>query len=174
MGEEGRTLARHFGDNMRRLRKRAGISQEALGERASLHRTEIGLIERGARCPRIDTLLKIAAGLGVDLDCELFEGISWERGETTASPGAFTFSPRADVGERAAALRARQAETTDAVQLVREGREERMKRHDEAMRLAAEAREGQTETVDAAKLIREVRDEMEGDEQDEARRGGDS
>jgi hypothetical protein len=33
--------------------------------RCSLHRTEIGLLERGARVPRIDTLSKIATGLGL-------------------------------------------------------------------------------------------------------------
>lgn len=170
MGEEGRKLARHFGKNVRRLREQAGLSKEELAERASLHGTAIGLIERGARCPRIDTLLKLASGLGVRVDCVLFEGISWERDETTAGPGTFTFSARADVMERAAALRARQTETIDAVQLVREGREERMKRHEGAMRLAAEAREGQSETVDAADLLREVRDEMEGDDE----HGGDS
>jgi transcriptional regulator with XRE-family HTH domain len=42
-------VAREFGGNLRRLRKDAGISQEELGLRCSLHRTEIGLLERGAR-----------------------------------------------------------------------------------------------------------------------------
>ncbi len=36
-----------FAANLRACRKRAGLSQEALGFRASLHRTEIGLF--GAR-----------------------------------------------------------------------------------------------------------------------------
>jgi transcriptional regulator with XRE-family HTH domain len=94
MGATSQGVAGRFGDNMRRLRRQAGISQEALGERASLHRTEIGLIERGSRCPRIDTLVKIAAGLGVRIDCALFEGISWSGGETTTTPGEFTFATR--------------------------------------------------------------------------------
>ena len=58
-------VARRFGENLRRLRKGADVSQEELGLRCSLHRTEIGLLERGARVPRIDTLIKLASGLGV-------------------------------------------------------------------------------------------------------------
>lgn len=83
-------LAHHFGANMRRVRKRAGMSQEALGERAGLHRTEVGLLERGARVPRIDTLLKLAGGLDVNA-AVLLEGIDWTEGETKTTPGAFTF-----------------------------------------------------------------------------------
>lgn len=121
-------LARRFGENLRRVRRRAGISQEELGFRSGLHRTEVGLLERGARVPRIDTLLKLASGLGVRIESPLFEGISWTSGTTTTRPGSFSFSAPEDVLERAAVLRARQTETSDAVQLVREGREELEKR----------------------------------------------
>lgn len=57
-------VRRQFGENLRLLRRTAGISQEELGMRCSLHRTEIGLLERGARVPRIDTVIKIATGVG--------------------------------------------------------------------------------------------------------------
>ena len=40
-------VAQRFGENLRRLRKGTGISQEELGLRSELHRTEIGLLERG-------------------------------------------------------------------------------------------------------------------------------
>jgi transcriptional regulator with XRE-family HTH domain len=80
-------VARRFGTNLRRLRKEAHLSQEQVGARASLHRTEIGLLERGARVPRIDTLVKLAAALGVRIDCALLEGIEWVPGKTEA--GAF-------------------------------------------------------------------------------------
>ncbi|MGC1852863.1 MAG: helix-turn-helix transcriptional regulator [Solirubrobacterales bacterium] len=39
-------------------------------------------MERGARVPRIDTLVKVAAALDVD-PAELLEGINWEPGEIT-------------------------------------------------------------------------------------------
>jgi len=64
---------------MRRCRKRAGISQEALAVLASVHRTEIGLLERGERTPRIDTLVKLAGSLSVPPD-DLIDGIVWQPG----------------------------------------------------------------------------------------------
>lgn len=45
---------------------RTCITQEALADRAELHRTEIGLLERGLRVPRLDTLLRLAAALAVE------------------------------------------------------------------------------------------------------------
>jgi transcriptional regulator with XRE-family HTH domain len=79
--------ADRFGQNLRRCRRVADLSQEQLGIRAGLHRTEIGLLERGARVPRIDTLLKLAAALDID-PRELIDGIAWRPGTTT--PGHFT------------------------------------------------------------------------------------
>jgi len=58
-------FADRFGQNLRRCRRVADLSQEQLGLRVGLHRTEIGLLERGARIPRIDTLLKLTAALDV-------------------------------------------------------------------------------------------------------------
>jgi transcriptional regulator with XRE-family HTH domain len=83
------TVAQRFGANLRRCRRRAGLSQEDLGVRAGLHRTAIGLLEKGARTPRIDTLLKLSTALDIS-PAELIEGITWEPGE--ASPGRFTLS----------------------------------------------------------------------------------
>ncbi len=119
-------VARRFGENLRRLRKGAGISQEELGLRCSLHRTEIGLLERGARVPRIDTLIKIASGLSVRIDCKLLDGISWTPATTEA--GGFQIKSRVEqhreLMERAAKLREGQTKTVDAVQLVHEARDE--------------------------------------------------
>lgn len=89
-------VARRFGTNLREARKQADLSQEEVGARASLHRTEIGLLERGARVPRIDTLVKLSAALGVRIDCALLEGISWSPGSTR--PGAFTAPGRPERG----------------------------------------------------------------------------
>jgi len=73
------SLAKQFGENVRRSRKRAGLSQEAAGLRADLHRTEIGLLERGERTPRIDTAVKLAGALGV-APGDLLDGIAWQSG----------------------------------------------------------------------------------------------
>jgi transcriptional regulator with XRE-family HTH domain len=75
----GNEVARLFGANLQRLREQEGITQEEFAFRASLHRTEIGLLERGGRVPRIDTLVKIAGSLEV-APGELLEGIVWRPG----------------------------------------------------------------------------------------------
>jgi transcriptional regulator with XRE-family HTH domain len=72
-------VKRQFGENLCRFRKRAKISQEELGFRASLHRTEVGELERGARMPQLDTILKLAAALSIS-PCELIEGMAWVSG----------------------------------------------------------------------------------------------
>jgi transcriptional regulator with XRE-family HTH domain len=65
-----------FGANLVHARRRAEISQEELGVRCDLHRTEISLLERGGREPRLGTILKLAKALDVTPD-ELCAGILW-------------------------------------------------------------------------------------------------
>lgn len=74
------TVAERFGRNLARLREQTGITQEEFAFRASLHRTEIGLLERGGRVPKIDTLAKLAGALGVPA-AALLDGIVWEPGD---------------------------------------------------------------------------------------------
>lgn len=74
------TVGQCFGANLSRLREKSGITQEELAFRASLHRTEIGLLERGGRIPKIDTAAKLAGSLGVTL-AVLLDGIEWHPGE---------------------------------------------------------------------------------------------
>lgn len=63
-----------FAHNLRRERKRLDISQEELGFRCDLHRTEISLLERGQRDPRLATIVKLARALDVKV-AELLKGI---------------------------------------------------------------------------------------------------
>lgn len=79
-------IAGRFGENLTRCRRHAKISQEELGIRASLHRTQIGVLERGGRLPRIDTLIKLAGALGVSPG-DLLDGIVWRPG--SANVGGF-------------------------------------------------------------------------------------
>jgi transcriptional regulator with XRE-family HTH domain len=74
------TFAQQFGRNLARARRRAGLSQEALGVLASLHRTAVGQLERGERVARTDTLVKLAGSLGVELG-DLLAGLAWQPGE---------------------------------------------------------------------------------------------
>lgn len=82
-------VAIKFGQNLRRARRRAGLSQEELGVRASLHRTEIGLLEHGRRVARVDTLIQLSGAMSIE-PAELLEGIFWNAGDT--SSGQFSIS----------------------------------------------------------------------------------
>jgi transcriptional regulator with XRE-family HTH domain len=82
-------VAEQFGDNLRRCRKQAGLSQEEVAVRASLHRTAVGQLERGERTARVDTLVKLAGSLGVSAG-ELLVGLEWTPGETVH--GSFRLS----------------------------------------------------------------------------------
>jgi transcriptional regulator with XRE-family HTH domain len=82
-------LRRQFGDNMLRLRRELDMSQEELGFVTSLHRTEIGMLERGIRLPRLDTILKLTAGLEVSPN-ELLAGMAWRAGRLEA--GSFVMA----------------------------------------------------------------------------------
>jgi transcriptional regulator with XRE-family HTH domain len=66
-----------FAANLRRAREIKGISQEELGSRCDLHRTEISLLERAGREPRLGTLVKLATELDTTPDV-LCAGIGWQ------------------------------------------------------------------------------------------------
>jgi transcriptional regulator with XRE-family HTH domain len=63
----------HFAANLRLYRKGLGLSQEALAARCDLHRTEISLLERRMRSPRLDTIVNLARGLQLSSVCDLLE-----------------------------------------------------------------------------------------------------
>lgn len=65
-----------FAANLRKARTAAGISQEELGNRCDLHRTEISLLERAGREPRLGTIVKLAGALETTPG-ELATGITW-------------------------------------------------------------------------------------------------
>jgi transcriptional regulator with XRE-family HTH domain len=62
--------------NLRRHRRKAGLTQERLAEVCDLHRTAIGLLARGTRSPLLDTLVILARGLELSSPADLLEGIS--------------------------------------------------------------------------------------------------
>jgi transcriptional regulator with XRE-family HTH domain len=87
-----RQAAERIGRNVFMARRRAGFSQEELGALAGLHRTEVGMVEKGERLPRVDTLLKLAASLAVPVG-ELVAGIEWIVPAATR-PGTFAIAGR--------------------------------------------------------------------------------
>jgi transcriptional regulator with XRE-family HTH domain len=80
------TLAERFGKNLAAARHRAGLSQEDVAFRAELHRTAVGQLERGERCPRLDTFVKLVGTLAVT-PAALLDGLAWEPG--SFQPGGF-------------------------------------------------------------------------------------
>ena len=63
-----------FCERVRKLRKEKGISQEELSFRADLHRTYIGMIERGEKNITIVNIEKIAKALEVFIE-KLISGL---------------------------------------------------------------------------------------------------
>jgi len=59
------------GWNVRRIRVERGMSQDQLAYAADVERAYIGYLERGNRNATIDTIQKVAKGLGRDVS-ELF------------------------------------------------------------------------------------------------------
>jgi len=73
------TLAERFSANLIWLRRRAGLTQQELADRVGMDRVALGALEQGRRLPRLDTILKVVAGLEVG-NCHLVAGMWWEPG----------------------------------------------------------------------------------------------
>jgi len=84
-----------LGQNLARCRVGAGVSQEELSFRASIHRTEVSLLERGERIPRVDTALRLAGSLDVALD-DLVVGLEWRPGYEVVVHGSWEVVERGD------------------------------------------------------------------------------
>jgi transcriptional regulator with XRE-family HTH domain len=65
-----------FAANLRTARQARGLSQEGLAANCDIHRTEVSLLERGGREPRLEMLVKLARALETTPE-RLLEGMSW-------------------------------------------------------------------------------------------------
>jgi transcriptional regulator with XRE-family HTH domain len=61
------TLPERFGRTVRRLREEAGYSQEAFADRAKVHRTYMGTVERGETNLTLENIEKLARALGMKM-----------------------------------------------------------------------------------------------------------
>ncbi len=98
-------LREKLGQNLRECRHRLGISQEALGFRAGLPTSSVGLYELGKKQPMIATFIRLAGGLGAT-PSELTAGISWTPGVAIVTPGGFEVPDDPELAAEIAALRA--------------------------------------------------------------------
>ncbi len=73
-----------FGDVMRSLRLKAGLSQEELSFRCGRHRTFVSVVERGKNAPSLTTIWLLAEALDVAPSelVRLVESRIRERGRT--------------------------------------------------------------------------------------------
>lgn len=65
--EEENRILKAFSNNVRIFRESSGLSQEKLAEKADLHRTYIGSIERSEKMPSLITIVKIAKALNINI-----------------------------------------------------------------------------------------------------------
>lgn len=61
-------ILKKFGDSVRKQRKRIGLSQEELADKAGLHRTYIGMVERAEKNITLKNIEKIAMALGININ----------------------------------------------------------------------------------------------------------
>lgn len=90
-----------FGENLLRIRQARKLSQEALAERAGIHRTQLSLLEGGRRQPLMETLTKLAGALDVPVSM-LVEGIVFVPG---SGGGEFLVTPPAELPRASATAR---------------------------------------------------------------------
>ena len=67
MKESRETISSIVGERIRTFRTEQKLSQEELAFASELHPAYIGKVERGDKCPTIETLYKIASGLKIPL-----------------------------------------------------------------------------------------------------------
>lgn len=97
-GAERQEHCVRFGKELRRIRREAGISMETLGNRAGLHRTEIGHLEHAGREPRLTTIIRVANALDISAS-RLLEGVDRfesddPRSESQSAPLVAVRGPR--------------------------------------------------------------------------------
>lgn len=67
-------IQKKFGDNVRNLRLEHGYSQEEFAELVGVHRTYIGMIERGEKNVTLETIRRLSQALNTSIS-SLTKGI---------------------------------------------------------------------------------------------------
>lgn len=85
------TVAEQLGLNLKKIRCRANLSQDGLARRSGLHHTEVSLLERGGKIPRLDTCIRILESTGGDAR-SLVDGVGWVEPDNWDQKGWFTIA----------------------------------------------------------------------------------
>lgn len=54
-----------FGEELRKAREKAGLTQEQLAFKAGVHRTYVSLLERDLKSPTLNTLFRLCAAMAI-------------------------------------------------------------------------------------------------------------
>lgn len=90
------TLSR-FADNERTLRRRAGLSQRRAALLAGLHWTEISLLERRLRMPRLETIVRLSGAYRSE-PWELLDGLLWDLGDGAGAQAEWGEREKQEIG----------------------------------------------------------------------------
>jgi transcriptional regulator with XRE-family HTH domain len=69
--------AEMFGERVRELREKRGMTQEKLAQAADLTTSFVSTVERGQKAPSLNTILKLARALKVEAG-ELLSGFGYD------------------------------------------------------------------------------------------------
>jgi transcriptional regulator with XRE-family HTH domain len=97
-------LRQFLGGNLRKQRKRLGLSQEELAFRAQTHPSGIGPFELGKTIPIIDTMIRLAGALETTPGA-FTAGVIWKPPQTFMTPGSFHVIDNPTLTAEASALR---------------------------------------------------------------------
>jgi transcriptional regulator with XRE-family HTH domain len=65
--EQEQTFRRALAKRIQSLRHQSGVGQEDFADRALIHRTHVGMLENAKIDPKLSTLLRVAAALGISV-----------------------------------------------------------------------------------------------------------
>ena len=94
------TISQNVGSRIRLYRQKRGFSQEFLAERADLHPTYVGQIERGQKNISIVTLEKLLCALGISFT-EFFEGMETKAEEASYAVQCYDLIQKQNTPEQA-------------------------------------------------------------------------
>lgn len=80
------TFQAHFAENLMRHRKRAGLTQEEVAIRASVHRSMLSKYEDGPVVPHLDIIIRLGGALSIS-PADLLDGITYRPSFIGMGPG---------------------------------------------------------------------------------------